>query len=46
MKTVNNYRDLYLKVDFLLLRWVFETFREESIIFFELDPEHYLSFSG
>ena len=38
MNTVKS--NLYLNVDVLLLTCVFETFRKESINYFELDPAH------
>ena len=37
---------MYLKVDVLLLAFLFETFRKESINYFELDPVHNLSTPG
>ena len=43
MNTVEDYHDLYLKIDVLLLISVFKTFRKESINYFELDPGYYLS---
>ena len=44
---MKDYLDLYLKVDVLLLACVFETFREEPISSYELDPPGpYLSSSG
>ena len=42
INTVKYYHDLPLKVNVLLLAYVFETFREESINSFELNPAHYL----
>ena len=42
MNTIKDYHDLYLKVDVLLLAWMFETFKKESINSFELDADHYL----
>ena len=40
------YHDLYLKVDVLVLGCGLQTFREESINYFELDSDHYLSTPG
>ena len=44
--TLWKYHSLYLKVDVLLLACVFETFRKESINYFELDPVHNLCTPG
>ena len=46
MNTMRDYHDLYLKVDVLLLAYVFEIFRKESINCFKLDSAHYISTSG
>ena len=46
MITKKDYHDLYLKVNFLTLACVFETFREKFIHFFELNSPHYLPISG
>ena len=46
MNTMKGYHDLYLKVDLLLLVYVFESFRKECINSFELDPAYYLSTPG
>ena len=46
MNTMKDYHDLYLNVVVLLLACVHETFRKESINFFESDSAHYLSTSG
>ena len=43
---MEDYHDLHLKVDVLLLACVFETFRSKSINSFELDPAYYLSTPG
>ena len=43
MNNIKDYHDLYLKVYFLLLPCVFETFRKESINLFELNSAHYFS---
>ena len=42
INTINDHHDLLLKFNVLLLAYVFETFREESINSFELNPAHYL----
>ena len=41
MKTLEDYRDLYNKLDFLLLADVFENFRDICIKNYNLDPAHY-----
>ena len=46
VNTIKVYIDLYLKFDVLLLAYVFETCRKESINYFELDLAHYLSTPG
>ena len=46
MSTTEDYQDLYLRVGGLLLVCVFETFRNESINFYESDLAHYSSISG
>ena len=46
MNTVKGYLDLYLKVDLLLLAYMFESFRKVCINSFELDPAYYLSTPG
>ena len=43
---MKDYHDLSLKVDVLLLAYVFENFKSESIDSFEFDPAHYLSTPG
>ena len=43
MKTMKNYRDLYLEFDISLLADVFANFRNESITNYGLCPSHYLS---
>lgn len=40
-KPMNDYHDLYLKLDVLLFTCVFETFRKESKNSVELDPVYY-----
>ena len=37
---MNDYHNLYLKVDVLLLACVFQTFARKSKHFFEVDPAH------
>ena len=46
MNTTNNYHDLHLKVDNILLAYVFDTFRRELVYSFELDSANYLSTTG
>ena len=46
LNTTTDYHNLFLIVDVLLLACVFETFRKESINYFELDPARYLSTLG
>ena len=41
-----DYHDLYLNGGVLLLHFIIETFREESINSFQSDPDHYLSTLG
>ena len=43
---MKDYRHFLLTVDVLLWSFVFETLRKESISYFELDPDHYLSTPG
>ena len=43
---MKDYHDLRLKDDVLLLACVFETSRDESINYFQLDPTYYLSAAG
>ena len=40
-KTMQDYHDIYLKTDVLLLADVFEAFREMSLKTYKLDPVHY-----
>ena len=46
MKTVGDYRDLYLKTDVLLLAGIFEIFISTCLDFYGLDPCHYFSSPG
>ena len=43
---MKDYHDLYLKVNFLLLAYVFKAFSKESMNSFELDPIQYLFIPG
>ena len=43
MKTMNDYHDLYLKCEVLLLADVFERSRNNSLKNYGLCPSHYLS---
>ena len=46
MKTLQDYHDLYLTTDVLLLADVFETFRDLSMRYYGLDPAHYYTAPG
>ena len=46
MKTMEDYHDLYLKCDVILLVDVFEKFRSNSLKNYGLSPSHYLSTQG
>ena len=46
MKTMNDYHDLYLNCDVLLLADVFEKIRNNSLKNYRLCPNHYLSAPG
>ena len=46
MKTMNDYHDLYLKCDILLLADEFEKFRNNSLKNYGLCPSHYLGGPG
>ena len=43
MKNLDEYHDLYVQSNTLLLGAVFETFRDKCIEIYELDPAHFLS---
>src|ERR1700759_2262724 len=43
---MNQYHELYLKTDTLLLADVFQNFRQVSIFNYDLDPCHYFTFPG
>ena len=43
MKTMEDYHDLYLKTDFLLLADVFEKFIDMCLKYYGLDPCYYFS---
>ena len=46
LDNLGDYHDLYVKSDTLLLADVFENFRNMRLKEYELDPAHFLSFSG
>ena len=46
LKNLNDYHDLYVQSDTLLLADVFENFRNKCIEIYELDPAHFLSAPG
>ena len=46
MKTMEDYHNFYLKCDVLLLPYVFEKFRNNSLKNYGLCPSHYLSAPG
>lgn len=46
MNAMEDCHDLYLEVDVLLSACVFETFKKESIHFFQLDSAYCLTTSG
>ena len=43
---VQQYHDLYLNLDVLLLADVFENFRQTCIMDYDLDPDHYYTLPG
>lgn len=45
-KTLDDYHDLCLRTDVLLLTDVFETFRGTAVKHYSLDPAHYFSLPG
>ena len=45
-KNLDNYHDLYVQSDTLLLADVFENFRNKCIEIDEIDPAHFLSATG
>ena len=45
-QTIQDYHDLYLKTDVLLLADVFENFRKTSLKYYKLDPCHYYTVPG
>ncbi|KYM95307.1 hypothetical protein ALC62_14047 [Cyphomyrmex costatus] len=46
VQTLDEYSDLYLKTDVLLLTDVFENFRESYVANYGLDPAHYYTLPG
>ena len=46
LENLGEYHDLYVQSDTLLLRDVFENFRNTSLKVYELDPAHFLSLPG
>ena len=46
LKRLDDYHDLYIQSDTLLLADVFENFRNKGIEIYELDPAHFLSAPG
>ena len=46
LKNLEEYHDLYMQSDTLLLADVFENFRNMCIKVYELDPAHFLSLPG
>ena len=46
IKNLDEYHDLYVQCDTLLLAGVFENFRDKCIEIYELDPAHFFSAPG
>jgi len=46
IRTLQQYHNLYLETDVVLLADIFEAFREMSLNYYELDPMHYYSGPG
>ena len=46
LKNLDNYHDLYVQSNTLLLADLFESFRNKCIEIYELDPTHFLSAPG
>ena len=46
LKNLDEYHDLYVQSDILLLADVFENFRDKCTEIYELDPAHFLSAPG
>ena len=46
VKNLGEYHDLYLKTDVLLLSNVFETFRNNCLEYYKLDPAHFYTLPG
>lgn len=46
LTTLGQYSDIYLKLDVLLLVDVFENFRSECMLAYEIDPIHFYSLPG
>jgi hypothetical protein len=45
-KSLGEFSDLYLKDDVLLLAYIFETFRDECLNTYKLEPCHYFTITG
>ena len=46
LKSLNDYHDLYVQIDTLLLADVFENFKNKCIEIYKFDPAHFLSATG